>query len=343
MSDPLWRPLPWQQELWLDLTALWLQRRLPHALLLIGGAGVGKRWFARALAAFALCENPSGYACGRCRSCAQLAAGSHPNASVLGVDGHLGLALTASGQAQQGLVHWEPDEDRKRRDISIEAARNLSSKLSLATHYGGARVAIVDPAEGLNTASVNALLKTIEEPPAGTHLLLISERPQALLPTLRSRCQKIRFPRPDDASARAWMQDAGIRDERTLEWALELAVGAPLRAVQLAAGEGVEIRRQWTELWSAVASAKKDPLTAATSVDKDSLIEHLQWAQQWLLGQLRERLAAGDLARGEAVAQMAQDVVEAQRRAAGNAQPQLLMESLFIRWLRVSRAAAAPR
>src|SRR3546814_10578755 len=78
----LWRPLPWQEALWLELSSLVLQKRLPHALLLVGGAGVGKRWFARALTAFALCEKPSGYACGSCRSCTQLAVGSHPNAAV---------------------------------------------------------------------------------------------------------------------------------------------------------------------------------------------------------------------------------------------------------------------
>src|SRR3546814_6272835 len=66
---------------------------LHDALPTCGGAGVCKRWFARALTAFALCEKPSGYACGSCRSCTQLAVGSHPNAAVLSVDGHLGLAM----------------------------------------------------------------------------------------------------------------------------------------------------------------------------------------------------------------------------------------------------------
>lgn len=338
MSEALWRPLPWQQERWLEASALVLQKRLPHALLLVGGAGVGKRWFARALAAFALCEQRSGYACGRCRSCVQLAAGSHPNASVLGVDGHLGLAITADGVAEQGLVHWQPDEERKRRDISIEAARSLIGKLGLASHYGGERFALIEPADLLNASSANALLKTIEEPPPGTHLLLVTERPQALLPTLRSRCQRLRFARPAAAEAQAWMAAQGVRDDD----ALELALGAPLRALALAGNEGVEIRRQWAELWSAVAGSRKDPLTAATAVDKDALAEHLAWAQQWLAARLRELLARGAAAEPrEALALMLDEVVEAQRRAAGNAQPQLLMEALFVRWLRLGRGALA--
>lgn len=331
----LWRPLPWQDQLWLEWSSRALARRLPHALLIVGGVGIGKRWFARALVAFALCEQPSGYACGSCRSCVQLGVGSHPNASKLGVDGHLGLAITADGSAEQGLVHWAPKEDSKQRDIAIGAARNLIERLSFSSHYGGERFTLIDPADGLNNNSVNALLKTIEEPPAGMHLLLVTERPQALTATLRSRCQRLRMSCPEPDAARAWLRDAGIRDDDALDFAL----GAPLRAAALASRDGVALRRQWAELWAAVASQKKDPLSAATAVDKELVVEHLQWAQQWLGAQLRESLLAGGAAaRAEAIAQMAQDVVEAQRRVAGNAQPQLLMESLLIRWLRLARA-----
>jgi len=333
-SAALWRPLPWQQDAWLEQTSLVLQQRLPHAILMVGGAGIGKRWFARALAAFALCEQRSGYACGQCRSCVQLAAGTHPNASVLGVHGHLGLAMHPDNHAEQGLAHWEPDEDRKRRDIPIDAARSLISKLGLASHYGSDRYAIIEPADLLNASSANALLKTIEEPPAGTHLLLVTERPQALLPTLRSRCQRLRFTAPDEATAQNWMAEQGVRDDD----ALKLALGAPLRALELAKGDGIAQRRQWADLWSSVSTGRKDPLTAAAAIDKDSLAEHLQWAQQWLTEQLRAQLSA-PLAKRESIAQMMQDVFDAQRRAAGNAQPQLLMESLFVRWLRLSRAA----
>lgn len=338
MSAALWRPLPWQQERWLELTSLVLQQRLPHAMLLSGGAGIGKRWFARALIAFTLCEQRSGYACGHCRSCLQLAAGSHPNAALLGVDGHLGLAMTPDSFAEQGLVHWQPDAERKRRDISIEGARSLIAKLSLASHYGSAKCAMIEPADLLNASSANALLKTIEEPPAGTHLLLVSERPQALPATLRSRCQRIRFAPPETGVARAWMAEQGVRDEEALAFAL----GAPLRALALSADDGVAIRRQWAELWSAVATGRRDPLSAAAAVDKDRVAEHLSWVQSWLAGELRELLSREARAeQREALALMVQDVYDAQRRAAGNAQPQLLMESLFVRWMRLGRTALA--
>lgn len=338
-SVALWRPLPWQESLWLELSSLVLQKRLPHALLLVGGAGVGKRWFARALTAFALCEKPSGYACGSCRSCTQLAVGSHPNAAVLGVDGHLGLAITDDSVAEQGLIHWQPKPESKRRDIPIDGARSLSTQLLVGSHYGSGKFALIDPADLLNTSSANALLKTIEEPRPDTHLLLVSERPQALLPTLRSRCQRVRFATPDADTARRWMAEQGVRDED----ALDLALGAPLRAVALQQSDGIAIRRQWAELWSGVASARKDPLTAAAAIDKESLAEHLQWAQHWLVTRLRELLLSpADAQQREGIAVMLQDVGEAQRRAAGNANPQMLMESLFIRWLRLGRTPPAP-
>ena len=114
-----------------------------------------------------------------------------------------------------------------------------------------------------------------------------------------------------------------------------------VRALTLRDNDGIAIRRQWAEIWAAVAAGRKDPLTAAAAISKDLLAEHLQWVQQWLGEQLRELLLqAAPQRRCEALAHMQQDVVDAQRHAAGNAQAQLLMESLFVRWLRLSRAAA---
>ena len=338
MSAELWRPLPWQQDLWIELTAQVLQQRLSHAVLLSGPAGIVKRWFARALAAFLLCEQRSGYACGQCRSCQQLAVGAHPNASLLGPDGLLGLAMTDSGQHEQGLVYWQPDAERKRRDISIEAARRLIERLSLSAHYGGPRAAIIDPADALNTNSVNALLKTIEEPPPATHLILVSERPQSLPATLRSRCQRIQLRAPDGEAASQWL---AARIGRTDRDALAAAHGAPLRALELAQGDALAQRREWAELWTAVARRRKDPVAAAASVDRDAVGSHLQWAWSWLYEQFRER-ALGRSLDGAGVAaweEVLSEVVEANRLATGNAQPQLLLESLFVSWLRLGQKA----
>ncbi|TJY55766.1 AAA family ATPase [Sinimarinibacterium sp. CAU 1509] len=331
--EDLRKPLPWQAALWLDLTALVLQQQLPHALLLQGPVGIGKRWFARALAAYLVCENRSGYACGSCRSCVQLAVGAHPNALLLGTDGLLGLALTPNGQHAQGLIHWQPEAERKRRDISIDAARMLIERLGISSHYGHQRVAIVDRADALNTASVNALLKTIEEPPPGTQMILISERPQALPATLRSRCQKIRFTAPETEVAQQWLAQQLGHDDAD---ALIQGYGAPLTALQLASGDGVSLRHAWREMWLAVARRRQDPVSAAASVDREALAEHLQWAWSWIAHQFREAvLQRSDLTQRDAFEKMLNEITEALRLSGGNAQPQLLLESLLVSWLRV--------
>lgn len=338
---PQLKPLPWQQQAWLEVTSLVLQRRLAHALLISGPAGVGKRQFARALVAFVLCSEPSGYACGACRSCQQLAVGTHPDALLLGFDGLLGLAPNAHGRHAQGLVHWQPGDASKRREIVIDGARKLTERLALSTHYDGARLALIDPADALNVSSVNALLKTIEEPPPATHLLLLSERPQALPPTLRSRCQRVRLRAPDRASALTWLQDHTGRDESA---ALAAAYGAPLLALQLATGDALAEQRNWAELWMAVGQRRKDPVSAAASVDRDVIAVHLRWALGWLHAQFRERVLdeAGE-GMVSAWTTVIDEAVEANRLAAGNAQPQLLLESLFVQWLRLGPVALGSR
>jgi DNA polymerase III subunit delta' len=334
---PQWTPLPWQQQVWLEVTSLVLQQRLPHALLISGPAGIGKRRFARALIAFALCGERSGYACGQCRSCQQLAVGAHPDALLLGTDGLLGLAPTPSGHHEQGLVHWQPEEDRKRRDIAINAARKLTERLSLSSHYDGTRAALIDPADALNVSSVNALLKTIEEPPPATHLLLVCERPQALPATLRSRCQRVRLHAPDTVTAGAWLHDQTGRDESA---ALAAAHGAPLLALDLALGDALAEQRNWGELWMAVGRRRKDPVSAAASVERDDIAAHLRWALGWLHTQFRQRVLAGASAPMVAAwTQVLDETVEANRLASGNAQPQLLLESLFVQWLRLGPQA----
>lgn len=330
------RPLPWQSDLWLELSSLAMQQRLAHALLLSGPAGVGKRHFARALAAFILCERRSGYACGQCRSCLQIAAGTHPDATQISVDGHLSLTASPDSQPETLLIHWEPKPENKRREISIDAVHSAISQLTQMSHYGGSRVVLVEPAELLNESSANALLKLVEEPPAGTQILFIAERPSQLKPTLRSRCQRIRFSLPDPQMALDWARDQGLAvDAETLEE----ACGAPLAARALLEDEGMALRRQWQELWIAVARQKKDPLSAAGAIDKEQLVEHLAWLYGWLLRQLRAAVGSGAGERSEALGEMLGEVIEARRRAATTASPQLLLEALLVLWLRLGRRA----
>lgn len=333
------QPLPWQKELWLDVSALALQKRLGHALLLTGSQGVGRRTFARALTAFLLCEQRSGYACGQCRSCQQLAVGNHPNALLLSREGLHGLALTDTGRHDSGLAHWTPDKDSKKRDIAADAVRKMIEMLTLASHYHGSRVVVFDPAEALNEASLNSLLKTIEEPPPGTHLLLVSERPQALKPTLRSRCQRLRFAPPPEAEALDWLRAREPKADAAL---LREARGAPLRALELAGSDDRQRNRDWAELLTGVLQLKQEPIAAAQRIGKDDAADFLVWLLGWLTGALKQALGGSGLLPPPDLHRLIQEATDARRRLEGNASGQMLLEALLVLASRQARAQRRP-
>jgi len=192
--------------------------RLGHAWLIGGPAGLGKRDLAERIGGVVLCQNraPGGDACGQCRGCHLRRAGTHPDLY------RVGLELN--------------DRGNPRTEIVIEQVRSLSERLAQSSHSGGRRIALVDPADALNTSSANALLKTLEEPPAAVVMLLVADQPSRLLSTVRSRCQRldVRMPQPDQVLE--WMlgqqvaRDAAIRS-------IELAAGNPGEALSIARNE----------------------------------------------------------------------------------------------------------
>lgn len=322
MTDVL-RPLPWHKAHWQHMTRLALKAQMSHAWLLIGPKGVGKRHFAHAFTAFLLCESRGEYACGLCRSCQQLIAGHHPNA-----------------------IHLQREVDEKtgktKRDISVEQVRDLNERLALSSHYGQAKIAVIDPADAFNANSANALLKTIEEPPANSYLLLISERPQALTATLRSRCQRLRFSTPAPAESLEWLG----ADQKARQ-ALQLSYGAPLLARELMVSGELERSQQWIREMNDIAAQKRDPLavaaalTSAKTSAKNDAADFLQWLLLWLTSELRQALTISDKARANACELMIRETLESQRRLLGNGSPQLMLESLLVYWWRTHRQVKA--
>ena len=338
MSESLPIALPWQASQWQAVAAAKKRDQLHHAWLLSGSEGVGKRSFVRAWAASLLCESVDAQqqACGVCHSCKMLSSGGHPDAHLLTNDGHLGLATTPSLQAEEGLSFWTPKSASMRRDIPVDAARSLIEKLSVTSHRGGMRVVVIHPAENLNANAANALLKTIEEPQKNTLLMFVSEYPQSLVQTIRSRCQQLRFPTPAKGEALSWLYTAHPEADALL---LAEAGGAPLKAAAwLASGEGAR-RALWRKTLQQVAARQYDPLMAAAELARDKT-DAGQVLRHWQL-LMQQQLRDDGLwsARHESFHAMLLDGLR--RLEDHNANAQLLFESLLLRWRLLAASSAS--
>jgi DNA polymerase-3 subunit delta' len=215
---------PWNQPL-LDSLARRVER-LPHALLIHGPRGVGKLALAERAAQLLLCEAQK-KPCGACEGCRWYLAGNHPDFRRLEPE-----ALAKEPPAD---LDEEPAAARKPKQpslvIKVEQVRELADFLYVRSHRGRLRVALVHPAEDMNENASNALLKGLEEPPAGAIFILVSHRPAQLLPTIRSRCVALPVALPPAEAALAWLAQHGVKEPK--RW-LAYAGGAPLRALEYA-------------------------------------------------------------------------------------------------------------
>ncbi|CAN7347890.1 DNA polymerase III subunit delta' [Trinickia sp. LjRoot230] len=279
---------PWQLDDWTRLQGL--RAHWPHALLFHGQAGIGKLHFAQHLAQGLLCEDPTGNGerCGSCVACNWFAQGNHPDYRALLPEllaGELALASAASSDEKV-----ETDDGKKTRapskEIKIEQVRALLDFCGVGAHRGGARVVLVYPAEALNAAAANALLKTLEEPPAGVVFLLVSARMDRLLPTIISRCRLWPMPTPSAERARAWLAQQGVAEPGTL---LAETGGAPLAAQALAADPNRPLR-DFT-LKQLAAGAQCDAFACAEALQKLPVPVVLGWLQRWLYDVLAQRTA----------------------------------------------------
>lgn len=219
-------PLPW--------LAGALQQGLAqpgHALLLVAAPGVGALALQLVMAQAWLCEAGPQAAtaairpCGQCTACRLCRAGTHPDLKLL-----LPETLRVSLGWAEAATDSEGGKRKPSRTIKIDEVRAAIDWIVKTTSRGQAKVLVLHPAEALNAAAANALLKTLEEPAAGVRLLLSCSDPEHLLPTVRSRCQRLALHAPDAALAEAWLQAQGVDAPATL---LAAAGGRPLDALAL--------------------------------------------------------------------------------------------------------------
>ena len=221
-----------------------LAQQRGHALLVHGPSGVGQFEFALALASAWLCESPrERRACGECPGCRLMQSRTHPDFQLLMPEAvRESLGWTTGDEAREG----EGKKAKPSKELKVEAVREAIAWSQTSASRGRGKVVLIHPAQAMNMVSANALLKTLEEPPAGVRLLLTAHDPEALLPTIRSRCQRWPLTTPEPEQSLAWLQGQGMREPAVL---LAACSGRPLDAAAWHA-DGVT-----AELWRALPLA----------------------------------------------------------------------------------------
>lgn len=258
---------------------------LAHAYLFSGQAGIGKKRTAFALAAAVNCgeSGPEG-GCGVCPSCRRIAAFTHP-------DVHIVMPESENEQVLATLSAKEAEKASS--EIKIDQIRRAQESISLTPSEGSKKFLIVDGAETLNVSAQNAFLKTLEEPPGDTVIILITAMPQGLLSTIRSRCQEITFrPLPRNTLARALMRKRGLTEEDA--WFIAaLAQGSMGRGLAMDSDQEKIFREESATLWSGLAQmGSGEALALADAISKDR--ERLDRLIELGIERLRDALVYGE-------------------------------------------------
>lgn len=265
---------PWQNALWQNVNQSRDKRH--HAFLMYGRAGIGKYDFALNFSQSLLCSNQhiSGEACLQCSSCRWFREESHPDFRL--------IMPEQNDNADDEVSSTK--KNKKKTQISVAQIRELSDFLSLSSHQSnGMRIVLIQPAESLNLASANALLKMLEEPAPGVVFILIAHQLQRLLPTIISRCQKVKMPIPTVAQALDWLDANGVSNA-----AQQLAYmeGSPIKVFNEQA-EYDALKQIWGQL---ALGQRMEPQLAAPIAIASSVEMGVIAVQKWIYDLLAIKL-----------------------------------------------------
>lgn len=253
---------PWQHQQWEYFLRMLKNAELPHAVLLAGPTGVGKVSFATNLCASIVCDQRAedGLPCGTCKYCQLFKAKTYPD-----------------------FTHIAPEEPEAA--IGVDDIRLLIERLSLTRHFDKHKIALIESAHQMNANAANALLKTLEEPPEHTLIILVSDKPQKLPATVRSRCQSVLINAPDPEHGLAWLN----QQHENSDWKPLLAVaqGSPLLALELHETDLLAQRSEIIQGFLDLAENSANPLEIATRLEDVSVSQGIQWLQGLILDLMR--------------------------------------------------------
>lgn len=318
--DELHEELPWLAALRQKLTGLAEQGRCPSGLLLHGPEGVGRRHLALWLATAVLGEFP-----------VRLQPGGEDDSNAWIHPDFMAIE-PLQNEDRSGRL-------RQKHIIGVDQARELIDFLTLTRHGRNGRVAIIYPAEAMSMAAANSLLKTLEEPPAGTVIILIAQGLRQLPATVISRCQRIQLVPPGTAESLAWLEHqlSGERTQKQLTDLLDFSGGAPVRALQLAQSGFPEFARQFLSGLRAIEQRGISPLqVAATCQEKNQPELALQLLEWHLNKYVRDIHLDGDASRCGAQLAAAYDqlsrIRELRRVIKGGINAELSLAELLFDW-----------
>jgi len=325
--EPLY---PWFKHELEALSSLFIKQSLPHALLLTSAGGLGTANMVQHLSRLILCQQPAisteQGGCGQCKSCLLFAAGSHPD------------------------IYPITFEEGKKQ-LRVDQIRRASQFIQGTAQQGRNKVVTIEPADQMNLQAANALLKSLEEPPEGTFLILITDRPMSLLPTVRSRCFKMAIKPPTSDMQRDWLNQK-IQDTNILEMLMSVCEGQPCKAMELYEGDGLEVRNKLHEDLEAMLSGKLSSVEIAAKWNKLPISQVMYWLSFWMTdacrfvgskGQtlLRDPLTGKVVkytiknANADSIFTLTDYILETKAKFdnQANLNQQLVLEDILIRWL----------
>jgi DNA polymerase-3 subunit delta' len=259
---------PWFETPLREVNAAIAAERLAHGLLIHEDPGAGGIELARWIAQRVNCREPSRAPCGECQECRWIAADQHPDVT----------RLSPEGDSTQ---------------ILIQSVRDLAADLSLTSHGRGYKVAIVSPAEAMNHFAANALLKTLEEPPKRTLVLLVTSQPSRLLPTLRSRCSRLRLTGPSREAAAEYL--ASERGPGRWSEALAATGAGPFTLLDADPAALAQLRSDTIATLADIGSGNLQPPAVADRWAKGELAIRLSCLESWVTDRILETTSIRDV------------------------------------------------